>query len=185
ITLKSSSILPSASELTPLLVGEEVILYDQSSGTTVRGARNTVAVDHPSQVNVSLFGYSSKIKNGTVIANYPGIPYSVTMTYNNLPMTNATATYNFGINPQASVAGDKQDPVTMQWEIQNTATTVPVVSANIMDYPDQGYIRIDDEIIYYTARAAGATAGTMPPSNGKFTGCVRAQFGTAAVAHRS
>jgi hypothetical protein len=185
LSLKSNQILPSASELTPLLVGEEVILYDQSSSTTVRGARNTVAVDHSSQVSVSLFGYSSKIKNGTVIANYPGIPYSVTLTYNKLPQTNATATYNFGANPQATVAGDKQDPLTMQWEVQNTATTIGVVSGAIADYPDQGYIRIDDEIIYYTGRGPGTVAGSMPPANGSFTGCVRAQFGTAAAAHRS
>jgi hypothetical protein len=185
ITLKSTQILPSASELTPLLLGEEVILYDHTSGTTVRGARNTVAIDHPSQVNVSLFGYSSKIKNGTVIANYPNIPFSVTMTYSKLPQTNATGTYNFGANPQASVAGDKQDPITRQYEIQATETTIGVVSGAINDFPDQGYIRIDDEIIYYTGRGSGTVAGSMPPANASFTGCQRSLFGSVAAVHRS
>src|SRR6185295_10904112 len=135
VTLKNSGILPSASELTPLLIGEEVVLFNQSAGVTVRGARNTTPIDHPSQVTVSLFGYSSKIRNGTVVANYPGIPFSVTMPYSKLPQTNATTPYNFGMNPAATVAGDTQNPATMIWEVVNTATTIGVVTGAINDYP--------------------------------------------------
>lgn len=185
LTLKNSSMCPTDNEATPLLVGNEVILYNPSGGTAVRGARGTLAVDHQSQVNVSLYGYSSKIRNGTVIANYPNIPFSVTMTYNRIPQTSATSSYNFGAAPAAQVAGDKQDPLTMQWEINNIENTIGVTTAAIMDFPDQGYIRIDNEIIYYTGRAAGTVAGSMPPATAKFTGCQRAQFGTVAVNHRS
>ncbi|HLY74299.1 MAG TPA: hypothetical protein VKU80_09295, partial [Planctomycetota bacterium] len=186
ISLKNSGILPSASELTPIQIGNEVILYNQSAGTVVRGARGTAALDHPSQATVSLFGYSSKIRNGQVVVNWPpGVNYSQTLSFDRIPRTNATLSYNFGLAPQATVCGDKQDPITMVWEINPTATQVGVVTPNIMDYPDQGYIRIDNEVFFYTARSAGGVPGTMPPSSAKFTGLTRAMFGSVAATHQT
>jgi hypothetical protein len=185
LTLKNPGICPNANEFTPLLIGDEVVGYDKSSGTAIRGARGTIAVDHQSQVNVSLYGYSSKIKNGTVVANYPGSGYSVTMAYNRIPQTSSTSSYNFGANPAASVAGDKQDPVTMQWEIDNAQNQIGVITGAITDFPDQGYIRIDNEIIFYTARSPGTVPSSMPPATAKFTGCTRGQFGSVSVKHNS
>lgn len=184
VTLKNTGIIPP--EPSPLLIGEEVVVYDQSSGNCVRGARHTNALDHQAQTTVSIFGYSSKIKNGVVTAIYPGSGFSVPMTYNRIPQTSATSSYNFGANPAATVSGDKQDPlVPLQWEIDNTEVQIPAVSGAITDFPDQGYIRINNEIIFYTARSAGTVAGSMPPANAKFTGCQRAQFGTVAAKHNS
>ncbi|HLY09040.1 MAG TPA: hypothetical protein VKW04_07055 [Planctomycetota bacterium] len=188
MTLKNSGILPSQSELTPLLVGQEIILYNTGGGGVIRGARGSLAAAHPSQANVQLFGYSSKIRNGQVVANYPGINYNVTMQYDRLPQTSATSTYKFGMNPAAIVCGDKQDPITMIWEMNTMAAQVgiaEVAPSTYTDYPDQGYIRIDDEIIYYAARSSGGVAGTMPPSTAKFTGLVRGQFGSVVANHRS
>ncbi len=188
MTLSQTSLLPSQAELTPLLVGEEIILYNTSGGGLVRGARGTVAASHPSQATVQMFGYSSKVRNGQVTANYPGIGFSVTMPYDRIPMTNGTSTYNFGMAPAASVCGDKQDPITMIWQIDATQTQLGVMEiapSTIMDFPDQGYIRVDDEILFYTARSAGGVAGTMPPSTAKFTGLLRGQMGSVAAIHRS
>jgi len=188
VSLKSNALLPSGTELTPLLVGEEIVLYDTSGGAAIRGARGTLAASHPSQANVQLFGYSSKIRNGQVIAQYPGIGYSVSMQYDRIPKTNANTPYKFGMAPAAAVCGDKQDPITMQWQIdatQNQIGVLEIAPSTIMDYPDQGYIRVDDEIIYYATRATGGVAGTMPPSTAKFTGCLRAQMGSVGAIHRS
>ncbi|HVR84520.1 MAG TPA: hypothetical protein VMU54_09430, partial [Planctomycetota bacterium] len=185
LTLKNSGILPSASELSPIQIGDEVILYDQSAGTVVRGARGTVADAHPSQANVSLFGYSSKIRSGQVVVNWPpGTNYSTTLSFDRIPQTNATLTYNFGLAPTATVCGDKMDPLKPAlWEFSPTATQLGVITPNIMDYPDQGYIRIDNEVLFYTARSTGGVAGTFPPSTAKFTGLTRAMFGSVAAPH--
>src|SRR6185295_11775408 len=54
-----------------------------------------------------------------------------------------------------------------------------------MDFPDQGYLMIDNEIVFYTARSMGGVGGTNTVSTGKFTGITRAQHGTTAADHRS
>lgn len=188
MTLTKTNLLPSQAEITPLLVGEEIVLYNTNGGGIIRGARGTVAASHPSQANVQMFGYSSKVRNGHVIATYPGTGFSVTMAYDRIPKTNGTSTYKFGMAPAAAVCGDKQDPITMQWHIDATATQVGVLEiapSTIPDFPDQGYIRIDDEILYYAARSTGGVAGSFPPSSAKFTGLVRGQFGSIATTHRS
>jgi hypothetical protein len=188
MTLGNTSLLPSATEPTPLLVGEEIVLYNTGGGGIVRGARGTLAASHPSQATVQMFGYSSKIKNGQVVATWPNDPFTVTMQYDRIPKTSSTTPYKFGMNPQGIVCGDKQDPVTMQWEMQTTAMQVGFAETPPSvwsDFPDQGYIRIDNEIIYYASRSSGGVAGTMPPSTAKFTGLVRGQFGSIVSNHRS
>src|SRR5207244_2260988 len=114
-------------------IGQEVLLYDKNAGVVVRGARGTTAVDHPSQVTVSLYGYSSKVRTGAINVDLGGL--SVSMPYDRIPRTNATTPYGFGAAPAATVCGDKQDPVTMVWQIVNTATQIGVVTPNIMDFP--------------------------------------------------
>ncbi|MBI3858216.1 MAG: hypothetical protein HY293_21245, partial [Planctomycetes bacterium] len=47
------------------------------------------------------------------------------------------------------------------------------------------YLKIDDEIIFYTARSTGGVGGGIPPSTDKFTGCQRGQLGTTGAIHRS
>ncbi|HYF56763.1 MAG TPA: hypothetical protein VEA41_21095, partial [Salinarimonas sp.] len=121
LTLVDSSFCPTGNEFTPLLIGNEVVLFNAGSGTAVRGARGTAPQDHDSQVNVSLYGYSSKIRRGTINVQL-NANFSVDLNYNNgIPQTTATSRFNFGQNPQANVAGDFQDPTTMQWQVQSTA----------------------------------------------------------------
>src|SRR5207249_2015560 len=64
-------------------------------------------------------------------------------------------------------------------------TTIGVTTPNIMDFPDQGYITINQEVIFYTGRSTGGTGKGMPPSTAKFTGCARGQQGTAAAQHNA
>jgi hypothetical protein len=99
-----------------------------------------------------------------------------------LAATNATSTYNFGLQPTANICGDKMIAPGV-WQVDQMATQIGVITPNIMDYPDQGYIYIDDEVIFYTGRSTGGVAGTFPPSSAKFTGLTRANLATVAAAH--
>lgn len=181
VALQDDSFLPSGS-LTPIQIGSEVILYDKSGPTVVRGARNTVAVNHPGGATVSLFGYSSHVRNGQVSAvNYPQ-----PIQYSRIPTGGGTVQYNFGANPAAVVVGDKISPVNPMLPpyVDTTQTDIGVISTPITDFPDQGYIRINNEVIFYTGRVQTPLAGAVG-STAKFTGCVRGQCGTTAAQHNS
>jgi hypothetical protein len=179
-SLQDDSWLPGYN--TPLLIGNEIVLYDKSSGTMIRGGRGTQAAPHPSGAAVSIWGYSSKVRSGQVTVDFGVV--QVPVAYDRISRGGGTLQYNIGLNPQAGVAGDKQDPVTMQWEVTAAQNQIGVITGNIMDFPDQGYITINQEVIFYTARSVGGMGG-MPPGTAKFTGCQRGQQGTAAAVHRS
>lgn len=181
---------------TALRVGDEVIVYDKASGTVERGARGTnptlgtgnyqpnTGKEHPAQATVSLFGYSSKLRRGTVRLNLQqqGATAEVIMDFNRLTRGQATILYNFGEHPDARVAGDKQDPTGTipVWFVDETQTEIGVDCADIMAYPDQGYIRIEQEVIFYTGRTTGGVGGK---GNAKFTGCTRGCKGSGAARH--
>jgi hypothetical protein len=178
-------ILP-ASGIHPIVVGNEVMLYDKGAGTVFRGMRNTTAVQHPADAPVQIFGYTSKVRQGNVRADYGA--FQIQINYDKIPRTTATNLYNFGLDPQAVVIGDKMDtmpPFTRY--IDPMQTDIGVLTPSIMDFPDQGYIRIENEIIFYTGRQTGGLPGAMG-SNARFTGCVRgaaAQPGSVAARHDS
>jgi len=185
LTLKNAGIAPGG-EPTPLLIGEEVVIFDGS--TCLRGQRGSRVYQHPKDTAVSLFGYSSKIQQGTVSVDMGQI--QVQMRYDKIPTTNATCSYNFNANPIAIVAGDKQDNTTTppQWQIDASQVQIGVTlppGVTINDFPDRGYLKIDNEVVFYTARSTGGLGSGMPPSSDKFTGVQRAQMGTMAAIHRT
>lgn len=160
-----------------LLVGDEVVVY--TSGAAQRGMRGTAAGNHPTGAPVQIFGYASKIVNGSVTF-WAQSSEPVRVSYPQLTRGGAMVKFDFGMDPQATVAGDKQDPNTMQWYLDIPSAVIPVNSANIMEFPDQGYIIIQEEVIFYTGRSLGGVNGR---GNAKFTGCARAQHGKPAVRH--
>lgn len=185
LTLRNPGILP-AGEVTPLLIGEEVVLFDGS--TCLRGQRGSRNYAHPNNATVSLFGYSSKVQQGTVTVDMGGL--SVTMRYDKIPMTTATCSYNFNVNCVAVVAGDKLDNTMTPpvWQIDMTQNQIGVTlppGVSITDFPDRGYLKIGSEVVFYTGRSTGGLGGGMPPSSDKFTGVQRGQMGTTAVNHRT
>lgn len=177
IALKDDSWIPQG--LVALQIGAEVIHYDKANATMIRGARGTTAMQHPANAKVRPFGYSSKIRNGQVNATW-GSGFQVTCGYQGLRTGGGTLRYSFGFNPQATTDGTQQDPMTMVWFVDATETDIPVNTLNIDDFPDEGYIMIDGEVIHYTGRQTG-------PLNGRgtahFTGCTRGQAGTTAAQH--
>ena len=180
ISLQDDSWVPGY--MTPLLIGDEIVLYDKAAGTLLRGARGTTAVQHPSGAAVSIWGYSSKVRAGQVTTDFGQV--QIQIPYDRIPRGGATLQYNFGLQPQAQVAGDKQDPMTMMWFVDAAQNQIGVITANIMDFPDQGYLTIGQEVVFYTGRSTGGLGG-IPPGTAKFTGCVRGQHGTTAAIHNS
>ena len=159
----------------PLLIGDEVVHYDKAGGQVARGMRGTTARDHPKDAKVQLFGYSSKLRPMAVQVPFP--QGAVTMLFDRLPSTAGLSIYSFGQNPTATVMGDKTDPNTGMTYIDATQNYVPVTSANINDYPQRGYIVIEQEVIYYD----GIQGGASP----RFINCARGQHGTTAATHNT
>jgi len=64
-------------------------------------------------------------------------------------------------------------------DITSSATNFTVAGALVEDYPDTGYVRIDDEVIQYTQRH-GTDSGNV-----YFTNLTRASANTTAAAHKA
>src|SRR5687767_8875674 len=95
VSLQDDSFL-TGNRLEPILVGSEVILYDKAGPTVVRGARGTTALNQPSGATASVFGYSSKVRNGQVQAIFGN--FSVALPYSRIPTGGGLTQYNFGAN---------------------------------------------------------------------------------------
>lgn len=175
--LEDNSMIP-ANEISYWLVGSEVIGTDGSQ--LFRGLRGTAAQAHPARATVQIFGYSSRLRNTTVTCNFAqfgkAAAGSATLTYDRLTRGGGRVSIGFGANPTATVLGNKTDPITNQTYIDETQSTIPVVSPAIADYPATGHLMIEDEVVYYT--------GLDVPGN-RFTGCVRGQHGTVAARHNT
>jgi hypothetical protein len=159
----------------PLLIGSEVVGYDKASGTAIRGMRNTTAAFHPKGTKVSLFGYSAKLQPLQVSVDL-GPLGTLTMLFDRLPTVNGAVQYTFGQAPAATVQGDKSN-MGMTF-IDASQNYVPVNSPAITDFPEKGYIKIDNEVIYYDQIDTSAS----PP---RFASCQRGQHGTTPAQHNT
>jgi hypothetical protein len=56
-----------------------------------------------------------------------------------------------------------------------------IVVASYASFPDSGYIKINNEILYYAAKVLGAGPGA--PTANRLTGILRAQLGSTATSH--
>ncbi|MHC4606123.1 MAG: PilX N-terminal domain-containing pilus assembly protein [Planctomycetota bacterium] len=164
INLAENGFIPAG--WVPLQVGQEVILYEKSSGNGIRAGRGTTEAVHPAGAKVQVFGYASKIRNASVRFTGSG----VSCTYDRICTGGAKLHYGFGINPATRVDGES--PAVPG--ISPTATRITTLGGDISQFPQQGYITIDDEAIFYTS------FDVEPPA---FTGCKRGQAGTAAAQH--
>ncbi len=182
LSLANQDVLPP-NTLSPFLIGGEVVLYDYSAGTLVRGARGTTAVAHQPQTTVSVFGYASRLVVDQIQAYYGGTTPTQPVDYRRIPVGGGTLVFDFGANPQAVVRGDKFNPMNpiMRW-VDSMQGDIYVLSADINAFPEQGYILIDNEAIFYTGRSTGAIPAAVG-ANAKFTGCVRGQSTTLAARH--
>jgi hypothetical protein len=75
-----------------------------------------------------------------------------------------------------NVTAPALSPGALSLALSAGATTFQVAGAVLADYPATGILRINNEILAYTARA-------LVGSNVEFTGVTRGQLGTTAAAH--
>ena len=185
---------------TALRIGDEIVIYDNFTKQISRGARGTnptlgsnnyqpdTGKDHPLNATVSIFGYTSKLRMAVIRLDQGqnSTQPPIEIKFDRLTRGGGRILYNFGENPRAIVAGDKQDQQTQLRYIDDSQTEIGVTTndpsgADITDYPDQGYIRIENEVIFYTGRSTGGVNGQ---GNAKFTGCTRgAKPGAPAARH--
>lgn len=67
-------------------------------------------------------------------------------------------------------------PGVLTLALSDVATSFLAAGAVLADYPASGWVRINDEVLSYTARA-------LVGSDVEFTGCLRGQLNTVAAAH--
>jgi hypothetical protein len=75
-----------------------------------------------------------------------------------------------------NVTAPALSPGGLSLALTNVATTFQAAGAVVADYPATGWLRINNEIMAYTARALVGT-------NVEFTGVTRGELGTTAAAH--
>lgn len=161
ITLKDNSFIPTLASdgMTPIEIGREVVLFNPSSGTWLRGARGTFAADHPQGAKAALFGYAQKISAAQ------GTFGAFNWTIDRLTVGGGRNTYKFGTNTNTTLAADLI-----------AAATAIVPAGAITDFPAKGYLLImstaGQEVVYYDDISGGA-----------FQNVARAQQGTAAADH--
>lgn len=75
-----------------------------------------------------------------------------------------------------NVTAPALSPGALSLALTNVATSFQAAGAVLADYPATGWLRINNEVMAYTARALVGT-------NVEFTGVTRGQLGTTAAAH--
>jgi hypothetical protein len=175
----------------PLQIGDEVVEFDPTLGTGRRSARVADIVygskfqDHPADAKVTVFGYTSPFKSITVSVLYqpPGFdpPGQLDMRFGPLVQTTGTNSLRFGTPTSTSVVGEDTDPDgNMVLNASNTRIRYVIpdeVSADNTDWPDMGYVKINDEAIFYGAITREG------PKGGYFEQCSRGMELTLPVNH--
>jgi hypothetical protein len=200
VPLKDSSFLQKPADwprdipfTVPIQVGDEVIEYDPNLGEGRRGARVADIVygprffDHPQDAKVTVFGYTSLFRNMgvTILYQPPGFdpPGELQMRFGPLVQTSGKTSLRFGLPEQTTVVAEDTDPdgnMVLLPTTNRIRYIIPdTIMADNMDWPDQGYIKIDDEAIFYGAiTREGAKAGY-------FEQCIRAAENSIAAIHQN
>ena len=156
-------------------VGYDPYLSTRSYDPVTRGsfwskwlARNPYHVGYVLRVYDGYFGddLSAMIKREYVIEKIDAARSEVRITAKDI-LRKVTDT---------NVTAPALSPGALSLSLTNVATSFQVAGAVLADYPASGYLRINNEILAYTARADVS-------GNIEFTGVSRGQLGTTAAAH--
>jgi len=158
----------------PLMIGDEVIHYDTVLKMAQRGMRGTAPRQHPAGAKAQLFGYTSKLRPLNFRINF-GAPGTLDVLFNQLPNTSGAVRHSFGQDPQATLIGETDDG-TGNMIVTAAQTTIKFNSPDVSQWPQQGYILVQQEVIYYDS----INAATTPP---QFESCVRGQLSTTPANH--
>ena len=148
------------------------VLTPTQLASTGRGSRDTSIISHTAGAKVTIYGYSNpfidnfpiSIENKAFIL--PGNPLSIggAILVDTIPITSPD---NIIIDKPGSQIGvnDTIIPITSTF-----------VTMTITGLPSKGYVRIDNEVIYYDSYITGAGTSTLE-------GCQRGAEGTTASIH--
>ena len=199
VPLKDSSFLKKPANwpvtepwIVPIQIGDEVIEYDPERGLGRRGARRADSIygpqykNHPLNAKVTVFGYTSLFRKCDIMIVYgpPRFdpPASLVMSFGDLLPTVGKTSLRFGIPQGTVLIGEETDPngnpmvsATNNKIRYNMVGPAPVDNT---EWPDQGFIKIDDEGIYYESITREG------PKAGYFMSCQRGMQGTTPANHR-
>ena len=126
-----------------------------------RGRRNTSVVSHTVGAKVNIYGYSTPFTSTINIMNYPVI------NLNPLPIGGATLLDTIPEKiPEMNI--------NVFGGISPSVTSITVSCDAIANVSPQGYIKIDDEVIYYESI-----------NNLAFDNCIRGALGTIPAGHNN
>jgi len=121
------------------------VLTPTQLASTGRGSRGTSIISHTAGAKVTIYGYSNPFKDSFPI-NINMVPFI--LPGNPLRMGGATLVDTIPITSPGNIVIDKPDS-----QIGVNDTTIPITSTvatmTITGLPSKGYVRIDNEVIYY------------------------------------
>lgn len=174
IALGSPAVL-SATGRTALEIGREVVEYDALTGVYTRGARGTLAADHPPGARAAVLGYSQRFDAPSLPGPLSGI------TLDRLTTGQARLAAAFGTSVGANLETGAIGIGTLRADFAPTQTTFQIDYPVPGDFPADGLLaivrgniltgNIETEVVKYAATSGGAGIAT-------FSGITRAQLGT-------
>jgi hypothetical protein len=154
-------------------IGDEAIEYAASAGgsftTCVRGARGTIAQDHPAGAAVTVYGYANPVANITY-----AIPLgqgAINIAIDRIPLVSGTLLKDLPETNPVATQINKPGSDTAPGGILAADTTIPVNATD--GFPDRGFIRVQQEVVFYGSKTSTS-----------FDSCQRGQLGTVAADHR-
>ncbi|KAF0245041.1 MAG: hypothetical protein FD180_1978 [Planctomycetota bacterium] len=140
-----------------------------------RGARGTIARDHPKGATVGIWGYSSFLIPATL--DYHPAGYDVpSLRFDRIRKCDGKLTSSFGSRAETStnvLSPDPTDPPVIGFGRGETILAVPAGAA--AGFPDRGWLLVGErnpEIVHYDGREAS-----------RFIGIERGRFGTPDSGH--
>jgi hypothetical protein len=148
-------------------IGNEAIEYSGLSGSTfincVRGARETTAQSHVSGAAVAIYGYSNRLSTEGVrisaidpSTGEPAQMLSLDLSAG-IPRVRGLLAEAIGERPEATInkpPGGPGDP----GGITDADTTIPV-KTNTDGFPNKGFIKVRNEVVYYGSKTATSFEG--------------------------
>lgn len=176
----------------PIRVGDEVIDIDTSTGQGRRGSRKADTVygpayyDHPQNAKATLFGYTSPLHKLNVRIQFDppqwDPPGTINMEFGQIYTTRGAIQLKFGMPDWTSLVGEDSDPsgnLVLAANTNRIKYVIPDTSpVDNTEWPDSGYIKIEDEAIYYQRITREGI------KTGYFEVCSRGQEGTMPLVHQ-
>ncbi len=130
---------------------------------TGRGSRGTSIISHTAGAKVTIYGYSTLFNNQASMKNVPvsntpttTVIRDINIPFNQLPTGGATLAEDIPAVFPRNLVIDKPEG-----QLEADETTIPItttpVTMTITGIPPKGYVKIDNEVIYYDSYIPGTS----------------------------